>query len=230
MKFDKYYLKNKTFITVTDMRIDKIIKIIFKISPSNLLDIGCGSGYLLTNLHKKIPATKLYGIDIYANKKLNKQIIYKQFDITEGIPFRSNIFECVVLGEVIEHVPNTDFLLREISRVLIKGGILVISTPNLVSWANRVLVPIGIQPLFTETSSEINLGRQLKILGQGSKVQGHLKIFTSRSLAEILEREKFKIISKHGVTFFFPFPISLIDRFFTRFIAFSSGLLYVAKK
>ncbi|HUD09782.1 MAG TPA: class I SAM-dependent methyltransferase [Patescibacteria group bacterium] len=230
MKFDKYYLKNKTFITFTDMRIGKIIKIIIDISPNSILDVGCGSGYLLTNLHSKLSSTKLYGIDIYPNKKLNKEIIYKQADITEGLPFKSKVFECVVLGEVIEHVPNPDFLLREINRVLKKDGILIISTPNLVSWANRVLVLLGVQPLFTETSNEVNLGRKLAILGQGAKVQGHLKIFTSDSLTEILEREKFKIINKHGVTFFFPFPISLLDKFFTKFITLSSGLLYVVKK
>ena len=78
--------------------------------------------------------------------------------------------------------------------------------------------------------SKKNLGRYFRILGQNQKVQGHLKIFTHKSLEEILIKEKFIIIKKYGVPFFFPFPISLIDRFFIRFISLSSGLLYICKR
>src|SRR5690606_16552983 len=111
--------------------------------------------------------------------------------ITKSLPFEKNEFDCVILGEVIEHVPNTDFVLQEIRRVLKKNGTLLISTPNLVSWANRILVPLGIQPLFTEVSNEVNLGRFFSFLGQGGKVQGHLRIFTFKSLEEILVKERF---------------------------------------
>lgn len=230
MKFEKYYLKNKTFITFTDIRISKIIKIVLGIYPRNILDIGCGSGYLLENLLDLLPKTSLYGVDVFENKKLNKKIKYKTADITEKLPYSADFFECIILGEVIEHVPNPDFLLREIRRMLNKNGVLILSTPNIVSWANRILVLLGIQPLFTETSAEVNLGRKFKLLGQGGKAQGHLKIYTNNSLAEILIKEKFKIINKHGVPFFFPFPVSLIDKFFTKFISLSSGMIYVVKK
>ena len=106
---------------------------------------------------------------------------------------------------------------------------MIITTPNLVSWANRVMVLLGIQPFFTETSTEKNLGRYFKILGQEEKVQGHLKIFTHKSLEEILVKEGFHVKEKFGTTFFFPWPVSLIDLLFTNFISLSSGLIYVSK-
>lgn len=230
MNFKKYYQKNKTFITFTDVRLEKIIELITDLNPKNILDIGCGDGYLLKKIGAVLPQTKMSGIDVYKNNKIGSNIKYKVADITEGIPFKDNSFDCVVLGEVIEHIPNPDFLLKEIRRVLRRNGTFIISTPNLVSWANRFMVMFGIQPFFTETSSEIHLGRKFKILGQGREVQGHLKIFTSTSLEEILIKEKFKKINKYGVPFFFPFPISLIDSFFTKFISLSSGLLYTVKK
>ena len=227
MNFKEYYRNNKTFIKRIDDRLQKIIKITTKIAPKKVLDIGCGSGYLISELSKAINA-QFYGVDVYQNEIKNCE--YKIADITEEIPFNNEMFDCVILGEVIEHVPNPDFLLREINRVLKKDGYLIISTPNLVSWANRILVLLGIQPLYTETSNEVNLGRYFKFLGQEGKVQGHLKIFTHRSLQEILERNGFKVKNKYGTSFFFPFPISLVDKLFTKFVSLSSDLIYLAIK
>jgi len=229
MDFKKYYVENKTYITHTDARLNKIIQLIGKYKPHRILDIGCGDGYLTNILSEEYPQAALYGIDVYPKHKKFKGE-YKKGDITEALPYKNGQFDCIVLGEVIEHVPNPDFVLREIYRVLKKNGYLIISTPNLASWANRILLLFGIQPLFTETSSEVVLGRYLSILGQGGKVQGHLKVFTYKSLEEILVKERFSVIAKIGVPFFFPFPISLFDRFMTKILPLSSGLLYIGKK
>lgn len=226
MNFKNYYANNETFITETDIRLKKIIQHVEALKPSMVLDIGCGSGYLLGELSKKLSA-KYYGVDVYEGTE-KRAFNYVSADITEGLPFKSKEFDCVILGEVIEHVPNPDELLREIKRVMQKDAVLIVTTPNLVSWANRLFVLFGIQPLFTETSSERNLGRRFKLLGQGGKVQGHLKIFTYNSLKEILEKEGFKIIKREGVPFFFPAPILYLDRFFTHFTSLTSGLLYIA--
>lgn len=229
MDFEKYYVGNKTFITHTDTRLSKIIQLVDSHKPKSILDIGCGDGYLLNLIFQQNPNSTLFGIDVYSKPK-NFKGNYKKGDITKGLPYKDNQFDCVILGEVIEHVPNPDFILREIHRVLKKKGIFIISTPNLASWANRILLLIGIQPLFTETSSEVVLGRYKSILGQGGKVQGHLKIFTFKSLEEILVKEKFSIVSKTGVPFFFPFPLSILDQLMTKILPLSSGLLYMSKK
>jgi SAM-dependent methyltransferase len=149
-------------------------------------------------------------------------------DIAAHLPFASGSFDVVVAGEVIEHVPNPDLMLAEIRRILRPQGRLVLSTPNIVSWANRVLVPLGIQPLFTETSSEVHLGRRWKVLGQGNQVQGHLKVFSHRALAELLHRSGFTVGSVMGMPAEFPPPALWVDRFCARFPSLASDLLVVA--
>lgn len=229
MDFSKYYGSNITYINQVDDRLNKIIKTVLKINPNNILDVGCGNGHLINQLIQNGYKGKISGVDVYTMKNI-KTYSYKKADITKGLPFEKEKYDMVILGEVIEHVPNTDYLLREIYRVLIPNGTLIISTPNLVCWFNRIIVPLGIQPLFTETSNEKKFGRIWHVLGQNGKSEGHLKIFTSRSLKEILEYTKFNIKERQGVLFFFPFPLSVLDRIFVNFVPLASGLLYVAQK
>ena len=96
------------------------------------------------------------GVDVFPGMAREKWD-YVTGDVSSHLPVEEGSFDVVVAGEIIEHVPNPDLLLREIRRALRPGGTLIVSTPNLVSWANRLLVPLGVQPLGTETSSEVAL-------------------------------------------------------------------------
>ena len=227
MGFEEYYRDNVTYISRVDPRLARIIEITSRNRPESLLDVGCGRGFLLEKL-AQAGLSGLAGVDVY-DDVASDSFTYSRGDVTQRLPFDDATFECVVAGEIIEHVPDPDSLLREIRRVLVPGGTLLVSTPNMVSWANRVLVPLGVQPLGTETSSEVALGRRHRILGQGNQVQGHLKVFTYRALAEILERYGFELRSREGVPAFFPTPVDRFDRFVSRHsLALASGLLYVA--
>jgi SAM-dependent methyltransferase len=222
----EYYRDNVTYISRTDVRITRIVDLVSARRPATLLDVACGRGYLLDLLADRGLAG-LHGTDVFDDVGSDRWS-YRVADVTGRLPFEDGQFECVVAGEIIEHVPHPDDLLREIRRVLVPGGMLVLSTPNLVSWANRILVPLGVQPLGTETSSEIALGRFARVLGQGNMVQGHLKVFTWRALAEIHERYGFRVRQRIGVPAFFPPPVDRIDRLFARVVPLASGLLYVS--
>ena len=228
MSFQQFYEERVTWSEETLDRQVLMAQLVAARSPQSVLDVGCGGGQLLLELARSGPA-RLVGVDAGA-LELPARIEYRQADITERLPAADAEFDAVVLGEVIEHVPHPDSLLREIRRVLAPGGVLVLSTPNLVCWANRVLVPAGVQPLFTETSSDIALGRRLKVLGQGNEVQGHLKVFTARALDEILQREGYRVVLRRGQPFAFPFPLSLVDRLAARRVTWASGLVYLAER
>ncbi|EAP99250.1 hypothetical protein JNB_03740 [Janibacter sp. HTCC2649] len=228
MSFEEYYQGNVTYISRVDPRLARIIELASELAPSSLLDIGCGRGFLLDQF-ADAGLTGLTGVDVY-DDVVSERWSYARGDVTQRLPFEDASFACVVAGEIIEHVPDPDHFLREIRRVLEPGGHLIISTPNMVSWANRILVPLGVQPLGTETSSEIALGRKHRVLGQGNQVQGHLKVFTHKALKEILERYGFVVTRREGVPTFFPPPIDKLDKVLSRrLVPVASGLLYVGK-
>ncbi len=226
MNLVDYYRRNVTYISRTDVRLARIVDVVAQAAPGSTLDVACGRGHLLDRLADR-GLVGLHGLDVFEDVA-SPRWEYDVADVTGRLPFDDGVFDCVVAGEIIEHVPDPDGLLREIRRVLRPGGLLVLSTPNMVSWANRVLVPLGVQPLGTETSSEIALGRFHRVLGQGNMVQGHLKVFTWRALGEILERYGFVVRRRTGVPAFFPWPVSLLDRLLARVVPLASGLLYVA--
>jgi SAM-dependent methyltransferase len=110
-----------------------------KYRNGRVLDIGCGSyPYFLetTNFKNK------YGIDPFVNLTLvkNKNIILKKVKIGKKmLPFASNFFDTIVMLAVFEHVEYGElrFALKEIHRVLKKGGIFIITTP--APWADKLL-------------------------------------------------------------------------------------------
>ncbi len=86
----------------------------------------------------------------------------------------------VIMSELIEHLVDTDAALTQAGRVLVPGGSLPLSAPDLAAWCNRVLLALGLQLLFTEVSLRGICGRP------GREVVGHLRAFTRRALEELL--------------------------------------------
>jgi ubiquinone/menaquinone biosynthesis C-methylase UbiE len=225
----EYYRENVTWVGSLDRRLSTIADIVTAEGPARTLDLGCGEGVLLNALASRLPAEAvLVGMDVVRPPEGTRWHSVTG-DIANRLPFADNSFDVVIAGEVLEHVPHPDLMLAEIRRVLTPVGRLALSTPNIVGWANRVLVPLGIQPLFTETSSEVHLGRRWRALGQGNQVQGHLKVFSHRALMEIMERTGFTVLRTVGMPGEFPSPVDLFDRLCARFPSIASDLLVVAE-
>lgn len=108
------------------------------ISNQKILDAGCGTGYLLNFI---APTDALcFGIDIsdFAIKTARQRFPkcdFRKSSLTK-LPFKSNYFDIIVCFNVIEHVNNQKQALREMKRVLKKGGILIAGTNirNSLSW------------------------------------------------------------------------------------------------
>lgn len=98
---------------------------------SNCLDVGCASGFMVSEIAKQFPKSKYFGVDIYDEaikhaKKNYPEIIFKVAS-AEKLPFAKNSFDLILFYETIEHVENPKNCLLEIKRVLKKNGTLILT-------------------------------------------------------------------------------------------------------
>lgn len=113
-----------------------------------ILDLGSRDGVLTEKFLPNNFITCL-DIDYYALRlcraKSNVNAICS--DINNPLPFQNNIFDVVVMSDVIEHIILGEQLIQETSRVLKSNGICIGSTPNGFYWLNRVRILYGIDPV-----------------------------------------------------------------------------------
>lgn len=103
----------------------------------NILDVGCEIGTLLRVLKQKAPQScKLTGIDVNEDSvKIAKHFIADKdikilHSTSEKLPFEDSMFDRVFALEVVEHLRNVETSLKEINRVMAKGGLFILSVPN----------------------------------------------------------------------------------------------------
>jgi 2-polyprenyl-3-methyl-5-hydroxy-6-metoxy-1,4-benzoquinol methylase len=160
-----------------------------------ILDIGCADGEFLNLLVKK--GYKCYGLEMVdkAIEQSKKKGIKVTNDSFLGrLPFNKNTFDIVFAGEVIEHTFDDDLFLSEINRILKPKGILIITTPNLVSLGNRFLMLFGKLPRF-------------------AYAQFHYRMFTPELIKKKLQKNNFKVVK-------FDSSYILISTYYNRFLGF----------
>lgn len=227
-----FYEAHKTDLAHIDRRLQLMIDLVLSVKPEKVYDAACGRGALLRAVQERLPKAQLVGGDISESS-----VEQLRGDGIEGVvanveqrtPFGDEAFDCAAFGEVIEHLIDPDAALQELSRILKKDGFLVLSTPNLASWFNRVLLPLGIQPIFTETSTHVNLGRKWPAIGQWKPTQGHLKVFTLGALKEMLAANGFEIVKILGAPYPQPNPLTWLDRIIAREPRFASNFVVLAR-
>lgn len=102
-----------------------------------VLEVGCGNGYYLSLLNRLGIKLSLTGVDVDklalkdAKKFINDSKVKVVFADASKIPFPSNSFDKIVMSEVIEHVNDEKKVLKEVHRVLKRGGTLALTTNNI---------------------------------------------------------------------------------------------------
>jgi len=114
---------------------------------SRVLDLGCGDGALLAHLQ----ATRRcagYGIEILDANVLacvQRGVNVIQLNLEEGLAiFRDQSFDVVLQLDTLQHLRNTENMLRETARV---GRLGIVSFPNFAHWRNRLSVARGHMPV-----------------------------------------------------------------------------------
>lgn len=97
----------------------------------SLLDVGCGTAYLIEMLSKRYPA-KYVGLDLSSEmikQASAKNIAGAEFVVgkSDELPFEDNTFDVVTCSQSFHHYPDTDKAMQEVLHVLKPGGIYILS-------------------------------------------------------------------------------------------------------
>lgn len=148
-----------------------------------LLDVGCGEGYVLCHLQEAFPGLIMQGMDgdlealDQAREKM-PGVHFWQGDATL-LPFQDRSFDTVTCLEVLEHLSEPERALEEMARV--SRGYLLLSVPN--------------QPFFA--LANFLRGQNLRRLGEDA---GHVHHWTAPQFLSLVKgRVKLASVS-------YPFP------------------------
>lgn len=108
-------------------------------SSIKVLDIGCGSGGILEDLFKKNYIA--YGLDIswkmiLEAEQMSKKYVPKKTTCLNGdgekLPFKENSFDAVLGIGVLQYLEGDNVFIRESYRVVKRGGIIILTAPNIL--------------------------------------------------------------------------------------------------
>jgi len=162
-----------------------------------ILDVGCGTGEVTLFIKNKLRAEHIYGVDMdetALRSAKDKGITVFKVDVSrEALPFPNNFFDLCTLLDVIEHLENPDYALKEINRVLRRGGYLMLTSPNMAAWYNRLLLLFGMPILGIDLSKEV---RCKYPFGVTQVMSNHRRFYTLNSITSLLEFHGFRVIDK----------------------------------
>ena len=107
-----------------------------------VLEVGCGGGER-THLFVKA-GCNVTAVDL-VDKRKTSLVSGHKFVVADGrnLPFKDETFDVVVSFDVLEHIDRERKFLEESSRVLKKGGTLVVGTPNRNRFSHKLRQLVG---------------------------------------------------------------------------------------
>ncbi|MCL5773608.1 MAG: class I SAM-dependent methyltransferase [Firmicutes bacterium] len=214
----EYYEKEAEylrFIPSEDILENHRVRLVMKLflsamTPSSIIDIGCGDGYLCS-VFKLKGINKVAGMDISAKRVEFSRKTFPGIEFFEGsvysIPVEDNSFDLVTAVEILEHIEKPADAVAELKRI-----------------SRKYL-------LATVPDSEILLDAACPHCLKTFKINGHLNSFNETSFKKIFEEAGFKIVKlkKYTFTSFFDrFPLRLLPSFIHESLkdfAFKNGII-----
>jgi len=146
-------------------------------TPKSVLDVGCGTGELGHVLRKR--GHYVVGVDFAEPPFALDSFV--QADLFRGLPSSiADLFDVVLLADVLEHMPDPLALLLEAKRRLKPRGALLVSLPNVVHWSMRAQLLVG----------------RFDYTNKGLLDRGHLRFFTEKSALRLFEDAGLRVISQ----------------------------------
>jgi SAM-dependent methyltransferase len=117
--------KTRALISVLDERLSP--------DPTRILVVGCGTGQEAGILARYYSKADTIGIDVgnqFALDHRGARPATLQIMDAQELAFRDGSFDFVYSFHALEHMPDAEKALAEMSRVLATGGVFCIGTPN----------------------------------------------------------------------------------------------------
>ncbi|MBI4470325.1 MAG: class I SAM-dependent methyltransferase [Acidobacteria bacterium] len=104
------------------------------VEPSDVLDVGCGSGHLLAEVKKLFPSARLMGVDfspesIKVARRLNPALVFEVLSIFD-VEKLGRQYDLILCTELIEHLEEADIALEKLVAICRPGGAIVITVPH----------------------------------------------------------------------------------------------------
>lgn len=183
-----YHMKSKLNCYRFEQQINLCAKLIPK--KAKIVDMGCGWGHVCAVLSLMRPDLKIIGIDTKKGgvwEMIKKKKFKCDFEVMDALntKFKKEMFDAVISFGVMEHVKDENKFLKEIRRILKKGGLnLVFNLPNKYS--------------LNEFGAKI------------VRIKSHKKRYVKKEIKELFEKNNFKNI-KIRREFFIPAQVNRIS-------------------
>jgi SAM-dependent methyltransferase len=205
-------------------------------APGALLDLGCGMGGLTAHVGERLGICKVFGAD-YDPERLvvaaRRGVRPMRIDLDQdALPLETGSVGLVTSFGVLAYLRLYDNTLSEAARVLEDGGWLLISMPNLGSWANRLALLFGFQPHSVTVSEHRRVGT---VGGRGKRKPSQntpplLHGATLRCMRDLLDELGFDVVVTRGFTPPGRSRRRLADRVAVRFPSLARRFLILARR
>jgi methionine biosynthesis protein MetW len=160
-------------------------------SPA-LLDVGCGDGsryaaYLL-DAKVKLHGTDISEVAVKSAREVGLDAVYANLD--HPLPYPDEQFDGILCFEVLEHLIDPEFTVKEIYRVLKPGGLFLMSVPNAAAW--RIRAELLLKGHFNPTGSPDTAKRY-------PWRDPHIRFFNNTAVRNLLSDNHFLVKEQGGL-------------------------------
>ena len=158
------------------------LRLIERVSPrpqGTLLDLGCGTGYFLSQCQQQGWTTVGTEPDAHARQVAQGRVGEKVFQDIESPYFKGKSFDVITMWHVLEHVHELSGTLTWLHQHLVSDGTLIVAVPNPESYD----------------------AQKYQAKWAAYDVPRHLYHFTRATMAQLMEKHAFRVASIHPMWF-----------------------------
>lgn len=148
--------------------------------PGEVFDLGCGNGYIMNKLSEK--GWRMTGVDastegVRRAREAHAELNVHRGSVYDDLQSKFGCFRAVLSLEVVEHLYAPQTYAARLFDLVEPGGIAIVSTPFHGYWKNLALALSG------------RLDRHFRAID----AHGHIKFWSRKTMATLLEKEGLEI-------------------------------------